>query len=169
MSDSTYRICFVCTGNICRSPMGEVVLREALDAAGLGDVTQVDSAGTGDWHIGHPADPRTVDALAQGGYDGSAHRARQFEAQWLAERDLVVVADRGHLEQVEAMVGPQSRATIALVRAFDPEFAGDDAPDLDDPYYGDRAGFDRCLAEVEAAVPGMVDHVQAALGRGRSD
>src|SRR5512132_4735403 len=78
-SGTTYRICFVCTGNICRSPIAEVVLRRLADEAGLAGTVQVDSAGTGSWHVGDGADQRAVAVLESGGYDGSAHRARVFE------------------------------------------------------------------------------------------
>src|SRR2546423_4745135 len=86
---SPYRICLVCLGNICRSPMAETILRAELDSAGLDGKVVVDSAGTGDWHIGDAMDPDARAALARRGYDGSPHRARQFEPSWLAGRDLV--------------------------------------------------------------------------------
>ena len=79
-SGPTYRLCFVCSGNICRSPIAAVVMQRLVDDAGLTDVVQVDSAGTGDWHVGDPADRRAVTALRYGGYDGRDHRARVFEA-----------------------------------------------------------------------------------------
>ena len=79
-SGAPYRVCLVCLGNICRSPMAEAVLRAELAAAGLDRAVVVDSAGTGDWHVGGPMDPGARSALARRGYDGSAHRARQFQA-----------------------------------------------------------------------------------------
>ena len=82
MSDGAYRIAFVCLGNICRSPMAEVVMRSLVVRAGLADRISVASAGTGDWHVGERADPRTVETLAGRGYDGSQHRAQQFDAGW---------------------------------------------------------------------------------------
>lgn len=91
-----YRVCFVCTGNICRSPMAEWVLRARIAEAGLSDVVEVDSAGTGDWHVGDGADPRTVRVLARHGYP-SRHVARQFEQSDLLRRDLVIALDHGHL------------------------------------------------------------------------
>ena len=91
-----YRVCFVCTGNICRSPMAEWVLRARIAEAGLSDVVEVDSAGTGDWHVGDGADPRTVRVLARHGYP-SRHVARQFQPAELLRRDLVIALDHGHL------------------------------------------------------------------------
>src|SRR5262245_27723077 len=88
-----YRVCLVCLGNICRSPMAETVLRAELAAAGLDGAVVVDSAGTGDWHVGDAMDPGARAALARRGHDGSAHRARQFQPSWLRERDLILTMD----------------------------------------------------------------------------
>src|SRR6188472_3018274 len=87
---SAFRIVFVCLGNICRSPIAEVVMRSLVEEAGLGDRIKVASAGTGDWHVGKRADSRTLDVLTRHGYDGSRHRARQFEASWFDQHDLVL-------------------------------------------------------------------------------
>ena len=87
-----YRVVVVCLGNICRSPTAAAVLRDRLDKAGLSDQVEVDSAGTGDWHVGQPADPRAAEALRRHGYD-DAHRARQFQRHEFAEFDLVLAAD----------------------------------------------------------------------------
>ncbi len=157
--DPLYRICFVCSGNICRSPMGEVVLRSMLRDADLDETVVVDSAGTGDWHIGHPADPRTLQVLREAGYDGSTHRARQIDAADLDERDLILAADDGHLRQL-AELGRGS-ARIRLVRSYDPDAVAAGDLGLDDPYFGDLSGFTRCLAEVEAACRGVVSEVAA--------
>ena len=90
-----FRVSFVCTGNICRSPMAEVVLRSLAERAGLGDRIAIESAATGDWHVGEQADQRTIDALERRGYDGTHHRARQFDAADFPALDLVVAFDRG--------------------------------------------------------------------------
>ena len=94
----TYRITVVCTGNICRSPMAEWVLRERFEAAGLGDRVAVDSAGTTAWEEGNPADPRTIAAMHRHGHIGdySDHRARTFDKRRFDDRDLVLAADHGH-------------------------------------------------------------------------
>ena len=81
-----YRVCLVCLGNICRSPMAETVLRHFLAEAGLGEAVVLDSAGTGDWHLGERMYPPAREALAGRGYDGSAHRSRQIQPSWLAGR-----------------------------------------------------------------------------------
>ena len=159
-----YRICVICSGNICRSPMGEVILRHLLDEAGLGDSVEVDSAGTGGWHEGDGADPRTLTSLTSGGYDGSAHRARQWQHAWYADRDLVLVADRGH-ERALLRLAPsaEDRDKVRLFRSFDPESVAADDLEMDDPWWGDDRDFDRTYAEVRAAVPGVVDHVRERI------
>ncbi|WP_168582569.1 low molecular weight protein-tyrosine-phosphatase [Gephyromycinifex aptenodytis] len=161
-----YTVCVVCSGNICRSPMGEVVLRARLEQAGLGDQVVVDSAGTGDWHVGRGADPRTVAALQARGYDGSAHRAKQFAREWYGQRDLILVADSGHLRAIQAM-GPaeDDAAHVHLLRSFDVDAAESGAVELDDPYYSDDAAFGRCLREVEAAADGVVSFIKDELAR----
>lgn len=162
-----YRICMVCTGNICRSPMAEVVLRAMVEDAGLGDRVAVDSAGLSSWHVGDGADPRTVSALRQAGYDGTGHRARHFEPSWFAERDLVLAADRGHLRELQAMVGPVAPAgspeRLRLLREFDADADAAGRLELSDPYYGGARDFARCLREVEAACRGLVDHLEERL------
>ncbi len=180
-----YRVCFVCTGNICRSPMAEWVLRARIAEAGLSDAVAVDSAGTGDWHVGDGADPRTVRVLARHGYP-SRHVARQFEPSELLRRDLVIALDHGPLRTLRRLAGSVSGARVAqagaagaatetgpapgglrvaelrLLREFDPS-AGPDRLDVPDPYYGSLAGFEECLAMVQDAMPGLLSHIGLAL------
>ncbi|MFJ6658600.1 low molecular weight protein-tyrosine-phosphatase [Streptomyces sp. NPDC091377] len=150
----TYHVCFVCTGNICRSPMAESVFSARVAEAGLDDQVVVDSAGTGGWHVGNPADPRTVAVLEENGYGGD-HAARQFEASWFADLDLVVALDRGHLKALRRLA-PTARDAekVRLLRSYDPA-AGDDL-DVPDPYYGGMEGFVECLEMVEAASEGLL-------------
>jgi protein-tyrosine phosphatase len=154
---SPYRVLFVCSGNICRSPMAEVVARHMLADAGLTTRVEVDSAGTGGWHVGEGADRRTVRALADHGYDGNGHRAREFEPHWFAERDLILVADRGHIRQLGALAPDDAaRDRIRLLRSFDADAVAAGTEEVDDPWYGGAADFERCLAEVEQACSGLV-------------
>jgi protein-tyrosine phosphatase len=153
----SYRVTFVCTGNICRSPMAEHIFRRHVEDEGL-DV-EVDSSGTGHWHVGDDADERTVATLRKAGYD-SAHRARQFEAGWFDRYDLIIALDQGHRAELYAMArDDQARGQVRLLREFDPE-----APDLDvaDPYYGRASGFEEVREQIEAAVPGLIDHIRRA-------
>ncbi|HYO85469.1 MAG TPA: low molecular weight protein-tyrosine-phosphatase [Dermatophilaceae bacterium] len=158
-----FRVCVVCTGNICRSPMGEVVLRAMVEDQGLGHVVTVDSAGLSDWHVGDGADPRTLTALGNAGYDGSAHLAREFDLAWFAERDLVLAADVGHQRALRGLArdagGPQRPGQIRLLREFDADAAARGDVELDDPYYGGARDFRRCLEEVEASCRGLVAHL----------
>jgi protein-tyrosine phosphatase len=158
-----YRICLVCLGNICRSPMAEAVLRAGLDRAGLGGAVAVDSAGTGDWHIGNRMDSRARAELASRGYDGSPHRARQVAPSWLAGRDLVLAMDGQNLADLRAMAGddPAGRDRIRLLRSFD-QRSGPDA-EVPDPYYGEGASFGMVLDLIEAAAGGLAELLSAAL------
>ncbi len=153
------RITMVCSGNICRSPMAEVVLRQLLDDAGI-DHVEVTSSGMGGWHVGERADPRTIQVLHQHGYDGAGHRASQFDPRDFAELDLVLAADNGHVRQLRAVArAPHDRAKIRLLREFDPVAVIAGQLEVDDPYYGGADGFERCLAEVEAACRGIVEQL----------
>ncbi|MEV5972127.1 low molecular weight protein-tyrosine-phosphatase [Streptomyces sp. NPDC051921] len=158
----TYRVCFVCTGNICRSPMAEHVFRARVSEAGLAGAVEVDSAGTGGWHEGHGADPRTVAVLDAHGYT-SEHTARQFRASWFPALDLVIALDEGHARELRRLAPtPEDAAKIRLLRSYDPG-AGTDL-DVPDPYYGDREGFEECLEMVEAASEGLLAAVSEEIG-----
>ncbi|MGW1063800.1 low molecular weight protein-tyrosine-phosphatase [Streptomyces aureus] len=154
----TYRVCFVCTGNICRSPMAESVFRAHVERAGLGDLVEVDSAGTGGWHEGDGADERTVAVLEANGYE-SDHAARRFQASWFSRLDLVIALDTGHLDALRRIAArPEDAGKVRLLRSYDPA-AGDDL-DVPDPYYGHLDGFEECLEMVEAASPGLLAAVR---------
>ena len=168
MGTSSYRICVLCSGNICRSPMGEVILRAQLAKAGLAGRVVVDSAGTGEWHQGDPADDRTLTALRGHGYDGSAHRAREFRRSWFADLDLVLVADRGHLERLREWAPTEADAAkVRLIREFDEDAVAAGTLEVDDPYFGDAADFERCLVEVQRACAGVVEHLRSTLAASR--
>jgi protein-tyrosine phosphatase len=156
-----YRVCFVCTGNICRSPMAESVFRAQVAEAGLDGLVKVDSAGTGGWHEGDGADPRTVSVLETNGYE-SDHAARQFRADWFSWLDLVIALDAGHLKALRRLAPTTVDAEkVQLLRSYDPA-AGDDL-DVPDPYYGGLDGFEECLEMVEAASPGLLAAVQERM------
>ncbi|GAA4685610.1 low molecular weight protein-tyrosine-phosphatase [Frondihabitans cladoniiphilus] len=165
-----FRIVFVCTGNICRSPMAEVVFRALVTKAGYGDRVVVSSAGTGDWHVGEHADSRTIEALARRGYDGSRHRARQFEAADFDRHDLVVVFDRGQERILTAAAPTESdRSKVQLLLSFDHDAGrrgtGTDVPD---PYYSDAALFESVLDMVEHASTALFRQIEPALRQGTS-
>jgi protein-tyrosine phosphatase len=157
-----YRIALVCLGNICRSPMADVVLNELLADAGLDQDVEVVSAGTGDWHVGNPMDRRAAALLTSHGYDASRHRAATFDTAWFDDCDLVLTMDGANLadlERLHAAGGDPDR--LRMFRAFDPRSAGDDDRDVPDPYYGGDDGFETVLAMVERTCDALV----AALGR----
>ncbi|MEJ8643489.1 low molecular weight protein-tyrosine-phosphatase [Streptomyces sp. MS1.HAVA.3] len=157
-----YRVCFVCTGNICRSPMAESVFRAHVAQAGLDTLVEVDSAGTGGWHEGDGADPRTVSVLEDAGYEQD-HRARQFRSSWFARLNLVIALDAGHLRDLRALAPtPQDAAKVRLLRSYDPAATAAET-DVPDPYYGSLDGFEECLELVEAASPGLLDAVREAV------
>ncbi|MFE6482273.1 low molecular weight protein-tyrosine-phosphatase [Streptomyces sp. NPDC057757] len=154
----TFSVCFVCTGNICRSPMAESVFRARVEEAGLDGLVEVDSAGTGGWHEGDGADWRTVAVLEAGGYE-SDHTARQFQASWFSRLDLVIALDSSHLEALRRLAPtPRDAEKVRLLRAYDP--GADADPDVPDPYYGHIEGFTECLEMVEAASRGLLAAVQ---------
>jgi protein-tyrosine phosphatase len=142
--------------------MAEVVTRALLVDAGLDEQVQVDSCGTGGWHVGDAADPRTIRVLTDHGYDGRDHRAQQIDAGWFDRHDLLLVADHGHERELRALAPDEaSDAKIRLLRSYDPDAVQAGALELDDPWYGGRSDFERCLNEVERACAGLV----AALGQ----
>jgi protein-tyrosine phosphatase len=161
----TLRICFVCTGNICRSPMAEVVLRSMAGAGPLGgrlaDRLEVSSAGTGPWHVGEAMDPRAAAALAAAGYHDPGPRARQFEVAWLDQLDLAICLDRRHRETLRGLAGANAHK-LELLRRFDRTAGGD--LDVPDPYYGGPEDFDRVLATIEAACQGLLVEVARRAG-----
>jgi protein-tyrosine phosphatase len=130
--------------------MAEVVLRAALDAAGASDDVQVDSAGTGDWHIGQSMNRGALAALARRGYDGSAHRARQFSPSWFESRDLILGMDSSNLAELRRACDP---ALKSRVRLFTSAGSLTGVTDIPDPYGGDAADFDHVLDLLETAAP----------------
>jgi protein-tyrosine phosphatase len=148
-------VVFVCTGNICRSPIAEKVFVHELERAGLADAVRVSSAGTGGWHIGSPADDRAAALLRAEGYPDT-HTARQIDAEQLSA-DLLVALDQSHRRALRAMVSEPDR--VRLLRSFDPD-APDDA-EVPDPYYGGPEGFTEVLTMIRAAMPGLLDWVRS--------
>jgi protein-tyrosine phosphatase len=154
-----YRVCLVCLGNICRSPMAETVLRAELAAAGLDGAVDVDSAGTGDWHVGDAMDPAARAALASRGHDGSAHRARQIEPSWLTRRDLILAMDARNRADLRRMAG----ADAARIRLFSEVGGLTETRDIPDPWGGGPDEFGRVLDLLRAAAPVIVARLARLL------
>lgn len=155
-----YRVCFVCTGNICRSPMAEVILKQmalgipVTDGQSLADHIEVSSAGTGPWHVGEPMEPRARTALKKREYQGNAHVASQVDIEALEGVDLVVCLDRRHQETLRGLASDKQLAKrMVMLRTFDPDSGA--ASDVADPYYGEPEDFEECLAVIEASCRGL--------------
>jgi len=168
-----YPVALVCLGNICRSPIAAVVLEDRLARAGLAAVVPVLSAGTGGWHVGQPMDPRAAATLRGAGLDPSRHRARQIDASWTDEVDLVLAMDAANLTDLAdlapaptvatvaipaagAAAGPAAQPAPARLRLFreeDPLAPGADVPD---PYYGGDDGFEEVLQMVIRTADALV-------------
>jgi protein-tyrosine phosphatase len=147
--------------------MAEVVLRAEVEHAGLSGQVEVDSAGTGDWHVGGPMDPRARAELARHGYDGAKHRARQFEPSWFGRYDLVVAMDESNLRRLRRMAPhPQDVDRTVMFRSFDPSVAGQrNARDLEvpDPYDGGPEDYALVFDLVQPAAQGLVQQLKELL------
>jgi len=151
---ATVHVCFVCTGNICRSPTAALVFVDYLRRAGLANTVQVTSAGISSWHVGDSIDKRAGEALTRNGYpveDTAAHTAAQIGPEHLAA-DLLLAMDSEHEQALRRLVDDPSR--VRMFRSFDTAAIGN--LDVPDPYYGGRDGFDHVLAMIEAAMPGLL-------------
>jgi protein-tyrosine phosphatase len=157
------RILFVCMGNICRSPTAEGVLAGMLAARGLGDQVDVDSAGTGDWHVGQSADPRAIAAAQARGVTLDSI-ARQVTPADLDDFDLVLAADRANQRELLALAGddPARRAKVRLLREFDPDAVARGELEVPDPYFGEDDGFATVLDICEAACRGLLEDLAAS-------
>ena len=150
-------VLLVCTGNICRSPTADGVLRRLVSEAGLEGKVLVDSAGTHDYHVGEAPDARAQEHARRRGYDLSGLRARQIAEADFERFDLILAMDRGHLAILRRLAPPEHREKLRLFMDF---ADGWDAAEVPDPYYGGDAGFAQVLDMVEAGSRGVL----AALG-----
>lgn len=162
------RVCVVCAGNICRSPMAEAVLRAKLDHAGLSDRVVVDSAGTGNWHAGQPAHVRSTAALARRGYD-LEHSARQFVPAWFGERDLVLALDAANLSDLARLAPrdlPAGRLRMLVADRDGDRSQSSGGTDVPDPYGLDDVAYDHALYLIERACDVLVAELVAELPPG---
>ena len=162
-----YRIMLVCLGNICRSPMAAVVLRAELARAGLAGAAEVDSAGTGDWHVGEQMHGPALAELARRGYDGSEHQARQIQRNEIGGHDLVLAMDRANLAGLRRLAPAAFAAgRVRLFRSSDPALTAGDAyhGEVPDPYGGGPDDFALVFELVQAAARGLAGQLAGLLG-----
>ncbi len=150
------RVLFVCLGNICRSPTAHAVFQQMVDERGLGSTILVDSAGTGDWHIGRPPDPRASAAAQQRGVDMSALRARQFQPADFHNFDYILAMDEDNLRDILAQAPESHSARVGLFLDYASHF---DEREVPDPYYGGDEGFEHVLNLIEDAAKGLLDEL----------
>jgi protein-tyrosine phosphatase len=161
----TVSICFVCLGNICRSPTAEGVMRHLVAEAKLAEQILIDSAGTGDWHIGEPPDERAQHAAGLRGYELAALRGRQIAAVDFERFDLLIAMDDKNVVALRQVCPPAQRAKIRLLMEFLPEadarWSG--VREVVDPYFGGAEGFEQVLDQCEAACRGLIATLRPQL------
>ncbi len=160
------RVLFVCLGNICRSPTAEGVMRKLVAEAGLQDEIELDSAGTGAWHVGEPADARAREAALARGIELTSS-ARQVRAEDFERFDLILAMDGSNLHALRQLAPDEdAQERVRLLREFDP--ASTDLADLDvpDPYYDSQRGFEIVLDQVQAACEGLLEYVRESESAG---
>jgi len=158
----TVSICFVCLGNICRSPTAEGVMRHQVERAKLSEQILIDSAGTGDWHIGAAPDERAQRAASRRGYDLSTLRGRQIGPIDFERFDLLIAMDDANVDALQRVCPPSHRDKIRLLMEYAPETG---RREVADPYFGGDAGFEQVLDQCEAACSGLLEALRPGLSR----
>ncbi len=151
----TVNVLFVCLGNICRSPTAHGVFAHLVERHQLQHVISVDSAGTGDWHIGCAPDQRTAATALRRGYDLGALRARQVSADDFARFDYILAMDAQNLRDLQRLCPPDFRGELELFLRY----GGSDLQEVPDPYYGGAEGFEQVLDLVETAARGLLETI----------
>lgn len=155
--DDGVAVLFVCLGNICRSPLAQGVFGKRVEDAGLSDHFEIDSAGTGSWHVGQRPDERMRRTARRYGISLDHQRARQIEPEDFERFQYILAMDRDNLSKVESAAEESgSEAEIALFREFDPEPGDGEVPD---PYYGGKDGFEHVYEIVERTSERLLDHL----------
>ncbi|HWH12961.1 MAG TPA: low molecular weight protein-tyrosine-phosphatase [Solirubrobacteraceae bacterium] len=154
------RVLFVCLGNICRSPTAEGVMRKLVSDAGLDDRIEIDSAGTGSWHVGAKPDPRAAAAALKVGFELGG-RARQVTAEDFERFDMILAMDRFNASELLGMApGGAGAEKVRLLREFDPASSSEWNLDVPDPYEGGEKGFRHALELIEAACRGLIEDLR---------
>ena len=150
---SPHKIIFVCLGNICRSPTAEGVLRKQVSERGLENLYEIDSAGTGDWHLGHPPDKRAIEAALARGIDLSPLRARQITARDMLYFDTIIAMDNQNLARLKSLAPADQQYKVRLLL----QYGNSGNREVPDPYYGGDHGFDLVLDLIEASCRELLD------------
>ncbi len=159
---ATTRVCFVCLGNICRSPTAEAIMQHRLGFEDMGVHVEVESAGTGSWHVGHPPDQRARDEAVRRGVP-MAGTARQFQADDFARFDMVLAMDSDNAAALRELAPDDAaRAKVHLLREWDPQAGGD--LDVPDPYFGGQDGFADVFDMVDRSVISLIGHIATSHG-----
>lgn len=154
---------FVCSGNICRSPAAHAICQRMIDMAGLTGRVELESSGTGSWHVGQQADERMRAAAAQAGYTID-HLARRLTLHDLRSYDLILAMDQENHEDILAMTkDPELQARVKYFRYYDPCTEGGRDLDVPDPYYGGSEGFRTVVAMVERTCKALLDDISTRL------
>lgn len=156
-----FEICFVCLGNICRSPLAEGVFQHLINDQGLENQIIIHSAGTGNWHVGASPDARMQATARKKGVQLTS-RAQQIQAGDIRRYDLILAMDRSNLETMEYLCSPEMSAKkLRLFRSFDPEVDGN--LDVPDPYYGMDDGFEHVFQIVHRTCPPILEYVKSQI------
>ncbi|MCG8408809.1 MAG: low molecular weight phosphotyrosine protein phosphatase [Phycisphaerales bacterium] len=148
-------VLFVCLGNICRSPLAEGVFRDLAQKRRLSDKLEIESAGTGAWHVGNPPDPRSIEIANEHGIDISQQQARRITEADFSQFDFIFAMDQDNLRHLSAHRPPDGTATLSLFL----DYAGLGQKDVPDPYYGGTDGFQRVYGMIETASSGILDRL----------
>lgn len=166
MTEDSFRVLFVCLGNICRSPLAEGVFQSLVQERGIEKRYSVDSAGTGAWHAGESPDRRSVEVARRNGVSLTG-RARQIEEADFEDFDYVIAMDRQNLLELRELAqSQQGEAHLHLLREFDPDPGDGQVPD---PYYGGPDGFELMYVMVSRACESLLDHLEESRISGSTD
>lgn len=159
MGQNKTKVLFVCLGNICRSPMAEALFNSKVSERGLGDHFLVDSAGTGDWHVGQKADPRTIETCRENNIPVISI-ARQLQPGDFEEFDHVIVMDSSNYDNAARLSNGQS-SKISLMRKYDHSGSGKDVPD---PYFGGDDGFEKVFRLLDESTENLLNELTGGPG-----
>ena len=159
-SNKPFKICFVCLGNICRSPLAQGVFEFLISKTNYKNLVQIESAGTGSWHVGNPPDKRMQATARKNGIILNS-LARQFKPEDFNRLDLVIPMDRSNLNDLSILCSPSTaQEKLRLFRSFDPENISTKSLDVPDPYYGGDGGFDNVFEIINRTSPKILEFIK---------